>query len=96
MAKTVSVAIWRVDLNDGDWYSVFSISRNHAIALVCENHYSDLTRREFENTYKPTVKKLPSDEVLTVCTERGEEKKTAAEWLAGETPGLFSSNTYEI
>ena len=91
------VAVWKVLLNDGDWYSVFAQSSNGAIKQVIEHHYDDMTRGEFQATYRPIVRRLRDNEILGVRTENNDnEEKTAKEWCEGETVGLFCSNTYEL
>lgn len=90
-----SLGVWRVFLNDGDWYDVFATSSDGAIKTVLANHY-EMSRGDFMKTYAPAVRRRRDDEKMCVnCEDEGKQIKTAKEWCDGESPGLFCSNTYE-
>lgn len=86
--------MWRITLNDGDWYCVFARSWRTALNLIHTNHY-DMKPVEFVEIYEPITRPVPDDEIMTVRCENGPETKTAGEWIVGEDVGLFCSNTYD-
>jgi hypothetical protein len=88
------LAMWRIELNDLDWYVVFAYSSRGAEHMIVDNHY-DMPTKEFRQTYSPSIRKLKPSEELTVKGENGDETKTASEWLKLAAVGLFCSNTYD-
>ena len=48
--------IYRITLNNGDWYEVASESRWRAITSLVATHYETLTVNEFRKLYKPRTK----------------------------------------
>lgn len=91
-----SVCIWHVSLSDENWYDVFARDAKEAERIVRTIHYPDLNWREFRKEMKPKVTIVDPDRKMSVCHEGvGCLTKTAREWVRGEEPGPFTSNTYE-
>jgi hypothetical protein len=48
--------IYRITLNNGDWYEVGSSQRSWAVGSLANMHYGGMSLAEFKRTYKPSAK----------------------------------------
>lgn len=91
------VAIYDVTLKTGDWFYVFARSEKDSRDVVRTTHFREMQRREFNREMKPAVARVPDNQRILVNDEdRGKQLNwTAKRWAKGETPGPFTSNTYD-
>ena len=88
--------LWRIELNNGDWYLWFAKGKRHALFDLRNTHYCDSANlTEFLIECEPRTRQLPDNELVAVEVDGDIQTRTAAEWCKGQSGGPFSSNTYE-
>ena len=90
--------LWRIELNNGDWFLWFATAKSLAVHGMWNMHYADgLDWSEFLIEYGPRTKQVDDGEIIEATDFNGTNKtQTAAKWCEGKTNGPFLSNTYEV